>query len=40
MKTKTEEKKKSKQTWKLEFVWKHKSCLDLQIKIMARLILL
>ena len=26
--------------WKLEFVWKHKSYLDLQIKIMAPLILL
>ena len=25
---------------KLEFVWKHKSCLDPQIKITARLILL
>ena len=26
--------------WKLKFVWKHKSYLDPQIKIMARLILL
>ena len=26
--------------WKLENVWKHKSCLDPQIKITARLILL
>ena len=26
--------------WKLEFVWKYKSCLDLQIKITPRLLLL